>query len=113
MSWLRIDDQMLINQKVGHLSDTEFRSLIALWSHCARKKNGGGTFSLDELRFAIYTTPRGPKSVRPVQVSRFVELGLVTTDDGERFTVNDWSKYQPKDPTAADRMRAYRERNGA
>lgn len=110
MSWLRIDDSISINGKLGSLTDAEFRALLALWSYCARRKNSG-EFSLDEIRHAMYATPRGPKSVRPIHVSRFVDLGLVNTDDGVAFAVNDWSTYQPRDPSAAERMRRYRERH--
>lgn len=109
MSWLRIDDAAVLNGKLGDLSDAEWRSLFALWSYCARKRNGG-MFELGELRHAIYTTPSGPKFVRPQHIGRFLELGLVATDDGAVFSVNDWARYQPRDPTAADRMRRLRER---
>lgn len=109
MSWLRIDDSMPLNGKLGDLTDSEYRALLALWAYCSRKQNGG-MFSLEEIRHAIYATPRGPKCVRSVQLGRFLDLGLVATDDGVVFAVNDWEKYQPRDGTAAERMRRYRER---
>jgi hypothetical protein len=110
MSWLRIDDAMPVNGKLGDLTDAEFRALLALWAYCARKGNGG-TFVLDELRHAIYTTPRGPRCVRNEHLSRFLEVGLVATEDGGVFAVNDWGKYQPKDPTSAERKRRWRDRS--
>lgn len=111
MSWLRIDDAISVNGKLGDLSDADFRALVALWSYCSRKRNGG-TFTLDEIRHAVFTTPRGPRSVKPESVSRYVELGLVNTEDGAVFSVNDWSRYQPADPTGADRQRSWRKRHG-
>lgn len=111
MSWLRIDDQFSMNGKVGELSDAELRALLALWAYCSRRKNGGAFYDR-ELKHAIYTTPRGARSVTPRHLARFCELSLVIPD-GDVYFVNDWSSYQPKDPTAADRMRAHRKRNGA
>lgn len=111
MSWLRLDDSIAINGKLGVLTDSELRALLALWSYCSRKRNGG-SFCLDELPQAIYTTPRGPKCVRPQQLHRYVEVGLVNTDDGVVFSVNDWATYQPKDPTSAERKRRWRDDRG-
>lgn len=101
---------MAQSAKVGDLSDSEFRSLLALWSFCSRSKNDG-EFDLDQLRHAAFATPRGPRVVRAEHVARFVELGLVNTDDGIVFSVNDWRSYQPKDPTSAERKRRFRERS--
>lgn len=111
MSWLRIDDSMPLNGKVGELTDAEYRALVALWAYCSRKRNGG-EFDREELRHAIYTTPRGPRAVKDIQLDRFLQLGLVNSTNGV-CAVNDWSKYQPKDPTAAERMRRHRERTNA
>lgn len=108
MSWLRIDDSMCINGKLGSLSDAELRALLALWSYCARKGNGGN-FSLDELPYTVYTTPRGARNVNATQIARFVEAGLVTTTDGVAFAVKNWGRYQPKDPTSAERKRRWRD----
>ena len=111
MRWIRVNDDMPLNGKVGDLTDTEYRALMALWAYCSRRGNGG-SFLRGELRHAIYTTPRGPRFVRDTHLDRFVEVGLVREDDGV-FVVNDWTKYQPKDPTAAERMRRHRERTDA
>ena len=108
MSWLRIDDQMPLNGKVGELTDTEYRALTALWAYCARKRNDG-VFARSEIRHAIYATPRGPRCVRDPQLERYINLGLVHPE-GDVYAVNDWRKYQPNDPTAAERMRRFRER---
>jgi hypothetical protein len=113
MSWLRIDDQMPLNGKVGRLTDTEYRALVALWAYCSRRKTernrrqSEGFFDPIEVRFAIYATPTGPKSVTNRQLKRFLDLGLVQVQ-GEGFVVHNWRKYQPKDPTSAERMRRFR-----
>lgn len=111
MSWLRIDDQMPLNGKVGELTDAEYRALVALWAYCSRKRNGG-SFYPRELLHAVYTTPRGPRHVRESHLERFCELSLVVAD-GDVYLVNDWDRYQPKDPTAAERMRRYRKSHEA
>ena len=109
MSWLRIDDQMMLNGKVGELSDAEFRALLALWAYCSRKRNGGAFFAR-ELKHAIYTTAKGPRHVKQSHLERFCELSLVLPD-GDAYLVNDWRTYQPRDPTSAERQRAWRARN--
>jgi hypothetical protein len=110
MTWFRVDDTMILNGKVGDLSDSELRSLLGLWSFCSRSKNDG-EFILDDLRHAVFATPRGPRIVRAEHVSKFVSMGLVNTEDGVAFSVNDWRTYQPKDPTGAERQKRYRDRD--
>ena len=109
MSWLRIDDQAPVNGKLGELSDGEFRALIALWAYCSRRKNGGRFFS-SELKHAVYTSQKGPRRVTYRHLERFCELSLVLPED-DAFQVNDWGSYQPRDPTAAERMERYRQRH--
>lgn len=111
MAWLRIDDNALGNRKLGSLTDREFRSLLGLWAYCAREKNEG-QFGLDELVHATHGTPKGPRHVLAEELRRFVELGLVVTDDGATYHVHDWHVYQPSDPSAAERMRKQREMQG-
>lgn len=109
MSWLRMDDHFPMNGKLGELSDAELRALLALWAYCSRRQNDGVFFDR-ELKHAIYATPRGPRRVTAKHLERFCELSLVVPD-GDVFVVNDWRKYQPKDPTSAERQRAWRERH--
>lgn len=111
MSWLRRDDQRCLNRKIGQLNDREYRALDALHEYVARKKSGGN-FELFELKHAVFVTPSGPRRVTESHLETFISAGLVDID-GEGFKVHDWDVYQPKDPTAADRMQRYRERNAA
>lgn len=107
MAWLRIDDQCVLNSKIGELTDREFRALFALWSICARTKNAG-LLNIAEAKHAAYTTPQGARSVTLAQVQRFVDLGLLNSLDEEIVEVNDWQQYQPKDPTKAERQARWR-----
>lgn len=112
MSWLRLDDGVMLNPKVGELTDPEFRALLGLWSYCARRKNEG-RFKADEMQWAIYVTSKGPANVSQSHLARFIEVGLIVPRGGKAnlYEVKDWAYYQPKDPTAADRQKRYRDRN--
>lgn len=112
VSWLRLDDQAVLNPKLAKLTDQERWALLALWSYCARRKNGG-VFREDEIRYAIWASQDGPKSVSRAQLRKFQEQGLIVRKGktGSLLQVKDWAHFQPKDPTAADRQAAYRERN--
>lgn len=111
MSWLRLDDSAVINPKIGQLTDRQFRALIALWSYCARRGNGG-RFRISELQHMIIATPRGSSHVDHASIMAMITAGLVTRPRGYAgvLEVKDWAQYQPKDPTAAERMRRYRAR---
>jgi hypothetical protein len=112
VSWLRLDDGVMLNPKVGELTDSEFRSLLGLWSYCARRKNEG-RFKADEMQWAIYVTSKGPANVLQSHLQRFIEVGLIVPRGGKSnlYEVKDWAHYQPKDPTAAERQKRYRDRN--
>ncbi len=111
MKWIRVNDDMPLNGKVGELSDGEFRALIALWTYCSRKGNDG-VFTARELKHAIYTTAKGPRHVKESQLERFCELSLVVAA-GDAYEVNDWRQFQPKDSTGAERQREWRKRRRA
>lgn len=109
MAWLRHDDQRCLNRKIGQLTDVEYRALDGLHEYCARARNGGN-FARTDLHFALYVTPRGPRHVTQKHLNSFVKHGLVDLTE-EGFKVHDWDVYQPKDPTAAERMQRHRDRN--
>lgn len=109
MAWLRIDDQRCLNRKIGMLTDGEYRALDGLYSYLTRARVGG-EFTLSELPFALYITPSGPKRVTRRHLEKFLKARLIDkTETG--YKAHDWDEYQPKDPTAADRMRRHRARN--
>lgn len=111
MSWLRHDDMRSLNRKIGQLGDAEYRALDALMEFVSRSKMDG-TFDQHEIKLAAYLTPNGPKRVTQRQLNRYLELGLVddNTDPANphQYKIHDWDTYNPKDPTAAERMRNYR-----
>lgn len=109
MAWLRIDDAAMINHKLGSLTDREFRALVALWAYCARSKNGG-KFSLSDLDFSTYYSGRKQCRTLSGDIKKYLHLGLVDhLEDGKNtYQVHDWHEFQPTDPTAAERMKRYR-----
>jgi len=110
VAWVRVDDGLPTNRKYGLLTVSEQAGLIAIWCFLA-KSGGDGTFTLDELPRINYHAGGKTYSVTAAQVKRYAELALVDPlDDGNGFVIHDWDDYQPKDPTAADRMRQYRKR---
>lgn len=112
MAWLRIDDLAVLNPKIGELAAEDFRALVALWSYCARRRNDG-RFTQTEIKHMGYATPKGVANVDQRHLQTFTKAGLITPlgRRAKEYEVNDWRIYQPKDATAADRMRAYRDRN--
>lgn len=99
MAWLRIDDGFTGHPKVAALSDGEFRAWVRLlcWS---------AAYKTDEVPRGIVGSIVG---ITKKRLERYAELGLLDEDDSG-YTVHDWYSYNPKDPTAADRMRRLRER---
>jgi hypothetical protein len=99
---------MLSNRKVGELDCRQKVALLALWSWCSRQRSGG-VFKLSDLPYCVYMDANKPRHVLDTELREFVRLALVDPlPDGETFQVHDWSEYQPKDMTAAERMRKWR-----
>ena len=105
--WLRIFDEALFDPRFQRLP----ASLFQTWFNvlCATSRNAGTIPDLPELAFMLRT--------RPGALSRRLEAlkaaGLIEEIDGELRPVA-WEKRQfverPADPTAAERMRRFRER---
>lgn len=127
MSWLKRDDQRCLHPKIGALTDREYRAFDALNEYCGRVRNQG-IFHADDVRHAMYATPKGARSVTRRELARFVEHRLVdqlstetqpsydrdateTQPKPDLHKIHDWDQYQPKDPTGAARKRLERERN--
>jgi hypothetical protein len=109
VSWLKRDDQRCIHPKIGELTDREYRALDALHEYCARTRNDG-CYQLADLRRAVYLTPAGPRSPSRLMNAKWLRLRLVDQLTDDEYQIHDWSEYQPKDPTGAERKRLERER---
>jgi hypothetical protein len=100
MAWLRIDDRFVSHPKIRCLSDRHFRVWMRLLCTCAQHSDGTVDDGLiDEV------SDLGNATLR-----RFVDLGLLdeVSENPHVYAIHNWSTYQPKDPTAAERMRNYR-----
>ena len=112
--WFRIYDEALDDQRLQRLPASLFRAWFNVL--CAASRNGGTLPDLPDLAFMLRT--------RPGALSRRLEAlkaaGLLEETDGALRPV-EWERRQfverPADPTAAERMRRFRERaaerNGA
>jgi hypothetical protein len=106
--WFRIYDEALDDPRLQRLPASLFRAWFNVL--CAASRNGGTLPDLSELAFMLRT--------RPGALSRRLEAlkaaGLIEEIDDGALRPVDWERRQfverPADPTAAERMRRFRER---
>jgi hypothetical protein len=104
MAWLRIDDGFTEHRKLLGLKRSDRWTWVELLTYCARQQNGGTVPEnvCDVLRF-----------VTPAFINQCVGLGLIDVEDDGTMVVHNWPKYNPRDPTKADRQARWRaNRNG-
>jgi hypothetical protein len=101
MSWLRLDDGFAHHPKVVDLNDREFRVWVKTLLWAARFRTNG---RLTRGMFAdVGLTAR--------MAAKLVEHGLLETVGEDAWQIHDFAAYNPKDATAADRVKRYRDRN--
>jgi hypothetical protein len=109
--WFRLYDEMLDDPKLQRLPPATFKSVINLW--CLASKYSGKLPPCADVAFALRVT----ESDAVTLLDELVTLGLLDHDD-DGLRPHGWDKRQYKsdvtDPTAAERMRRYRNahRNG-
>jgi hypothetical protein len=104
MSWLRIDDGFAEHYKIAELTDREFRVWVRILCYAARNNGRAGRLTAAMRREIVGLTDP--------MVKRFLTIGLLDDDDEDGvLAVHDWRSYNPKDPTAATRMKRHRNRN--
>jgi hypothetical protein len=97
VAWLRLDDGFASHPKIAALTDRELRIWLRILCWCSR--HGDPTvdgIAINEVRGL---------SARTVQ--RYVDLELLD-QEGAAHVVHDWTHYQPKDPTGAERQAKWR-----
>lgn len=99
MSWARLDDDFCANKKTGRLSDPEFRTWVRVLCYCAKQEDP----TVDVM------TRREVAGLTSGRINRFAEIGLLDRV-GTDYEIHDWSKYQPKDRTGAERQASWRAR---
>lgn len=104
MSWLRIDDGFAEHYKIAELTDREFRVWLRILCYAARNNGRSGHLTAAMRREIVGLSV-------PV-TDRLLALGLLDQGDQEGvLAVHDWTTYNPKDPTAAERAKRYRNRD--
>jgi hypothetical protein len=104
VSWLRIDDGFAEHYKIAELTDREFRIWVRTLCYAARNNGKEGRLTAAMRREIVGFSDRIS--------GRFVALGLLDEDDGDDVLhVHDWRAYNPKDPTAAERMKRRRSKD--
>lgn len=109
--WFRFYDEALDDPKVQRLAPALFKSWVNLM--CLNSKNGGTLPPIEDIAFALRVTEKAAQQL----IEDLGAAGLIDEFDG-RYTMHNWHARQFKsdvtDPTAAERMKRYRnkDRNG-
>lgn len=105
MSWLRLDDRFAEHGKLMKLARKDRWTWIELLCYCSRHQNGNIPKRIREILH----------HVTPVFLDQCIAAGLVERDEQGGLAVHDWAKYNPADPTGAERASRYRhgKRHGA
>lgn len=101
--WIKLDALLTRNPKVARLSDGAFRAFITSLCEAKLCQSEGEWPSRDHYLFAV-----GPKAGR--HLDALLGAGLLEVDDDGWIRVHDWSEWQPKDATSAERSKRYRDR---
>ena len=110
--WFRVYDDLVDDPKVQRLEPSLFKALINLW--CLTSATKGVLPPINEIAFKLRVTPQ--KAQRVLDALRAAGL---FEDDEKGTHPHNWEGRQYKsdvdDPTAAERMRRYRnkERNSS
>ena len=105
MSWFRVEDDFADHPKTTSLTDGQFRTWVRVLGYASRIRTDG----LLETKNLRKTVPKTSKKF----IETCLEIGLFDAVENapNLVQVHDWSKYQPKDPTAAERARRYRDKH--
>jgi hypothetical protein len=101
--WFRVDDGLVDDPKVQHLSDELFRAIVNLW--CITSQNNGNLPSIEFVAFKLRTTEA--KAQRTID--RLRASGLIDDDDAGTRPHN-WNGRQFKSDVSTDRVKQFRER---
>ena len=101
MTWIKLDDGAATHPKLMALTPTERWAWIELLCYCARYRTDGNV----PPNIVTACPSMSSKCLR-----KLVDLHLLDDLPDGSIRIHDWAEYNPKDPTAADRMRRYRDR---
>jgi hypothetical protein len=101
VSWLRTDDGFTSHPKFEGWKPAEKWAFLELMHYCARYRTQGRI--PNDLTLL-------PRSVTPKLLERAATSGWIDRRNGSAW-IHDWEVYNPRDATAADRMRRHRSRH--
>ena len=108
MKWFRLYHELIEDQKIGTLTDAEFRTWIELLCLASIHRDGGDT--------GMTVTETEWKLRRNVSetVKELLQRKLVTLHKNskgvETIHVKNWNKWQYQSDSSTDRVRKYREK---
>lgn len=97
MSWLRIDDGYDTHPKLLELTEAQRWRWTRVLIHCARHRTEGHVKPAVLKDLGLGRT-----------VTRLLQLGLLESNGDAGYLVHDWSTFNPKDPTKAERQARWR-----
>jgi hypothetical protein len=97
MSWLRIDDGYDTHPKLLELTEQQRWRWTRVLIHCARHQTQGHVKPAVLRELGLGRT-----------VAKLLQLGLLETNGDAGYLVHDWSTFNPKDPTKAERQARWR-----
>lgn len=102
MGWLRLDDGFTDHRKIVKLKTDQRRwTWLRVLAYTARFRSPEIP---DDIAYTVSTAT-------PKYLEECVEIGLLDRKDDGSLVVHDWSDYQPKDPTKAERQARWRAKN--
>jgi hypothetical protein len=100
--WIKLDALLHRNPKAARLSDAEFRAYVTSLCEAKLSRSEGEWPDVEHYRFAV-----GRRLAR--HLPALLAAGLLEASDGW-IAVHDWSDWQPRDATAAERAKRYRDK---
>jgi hypothetical protein len=97
MSWLRIDDGYDTHPKLLELTEQQRWRWTRVLIHCARHQTQGHVKPAVLRELGLRGT-----------VAKLLQLGLLESNGDAGYLVHDWSTFNPKDPTKAERQARWR-----
>lgn len=107
MDWLRLYTEILDDEKIAKMTDTQYRIFTYLML-VAREKDQNGSFTYDENDIAWRL--RRPKAQINNTTQKLIELEIITIENNILTFIN-WSKRQYKSDDINARVKRYREKN--
>lgn len=104
--WIKLDALIHRNPKAAKLTDAQFRAYVTSLCEAKLTQSEGEWRDQEHYAFAV-----GSRVAR--HLPALLAAGLLEQADDGWISVHDWTDWQTKDPTSAERSRRYREKQRA